>query len=61
MTDAQLAGATGQEIEIVRETLNELEHEALVENTYESDQPTDMFPEEPDSPPDQMTGRLAKP
>ena len=61
MTDTELAGATGQDVETVRETLSELADEAVVEVTYESDQPTDEFPEEPDTPPDEMTGRLKKP
>ena len=61
MTETELAGITGQDVETVRETLSELADEAVVEVTYESDQPTDEFPEEPDTPPDEMTGRLKKP
>ncbi len=61
MTETELAGITGQDVETVRETLSELADEAVVEVTYESDQPTDEFPEEPDTPPDEMTGRLTKP
>ena len=61
MTETELAGVTGQDVETVREALSELADEALVEVTYESDQPTDEFPEEPDTPPDEMTARLTKP
>ena len=61
MTETELAGVTGQDVETVRKALSELEDDALVEISYESDQPTDEFPEEPDSPPDEMTARLTKP
>ena len=63
MTDLELASAADRDIEVVRETLTALHREGVVDLTYQADQrdqPPTVFPEEPDSPPDQMIARLAK-
>jgi transcription initiation factor IIE alpha subunit len=60
LTDQELAAATEKDLETVRETLTDLAENRIVEVTYQSNEPSPAAPaEEPDTPPDQMTGRLS--
>ena len=60
MTDRELAAATARDLEAVRETLTDLADNQIVEVTYQSNEPSPASPEEePETPPDEMTGRLS--
>ncbi len=59
MTDQELAEATAQDLETVRETLTDLAEDQIVEVSYESNESPSGSLDETDSPPDQMTGRLS--